>query len=120
MSIQISTIGDISKIIAFIRGCAKGDFRVPPALVDEVLKQLRRYAKEKNVSIDFILPSGERVVVFTAYGATLGAAAGYIVANFPGALAGAALGSIAGYCAAHITIRMHPVCDGDTFTMEIL
>ena len=120
MSIQINTNSDISKIIAFIRACAKGDFQVSPALVDEVLKHLRSYAKEKNVSIDIVLPSGERVVVFTSYGATLGAAAGYIVANFPGALAGAALGGIAGYCAAHITIRLRPICDGDNFAMEIL
>lgn len=119
MAMQIQNAGDISKIFAFLRVLAKGDFSVKPELVDEIIKALIIYAKARNISVNIVSPSGEKIATCAAYGAVAGAAAGYLLAAVPGALAGAVIGAGLGCCAAHLTIQMEIPQDGGTVLVSI-
>jgi hypothetical protein len=120
MTIQINNTDDISKLMAFIRVCSKGKFSVPQELVEEILKQLYRYAQEKNISVDVVTPSGEKIATFTVFGAVAGAAVGYLMAAAPGALAGAVIGAGIGLCVAHLRIQIETPTNGSPATICIL
>ena len=120
MTISINVVSDVSKVIAFIRAAAKGKFEVHPDLVKDVLSIVMRYAREHNVKVDIVSPSGERLATFMASGVIFGATAGYLAAQLPGAVIGAAVGGMAGYFAAHIRLQFDTAIDGETVTFSIL
>lgn len=108
MSIEINDESLIEKLLAFMRVGSKGKFEVSPELLATCLKRVYRWSRENNLSVEVIDPSGTRVAFFSAGGAIVGAALGYVVASFPGAMVGAVGGALVGYMAAHTTIRMYP------------
>lgn len=118
-SIRISKVTDISKLFAFIKVNANGKFVVQKEVLEELFRQAEDFARNHNVSLELISPSGERVAVFTATGAVLGAGLGFYVAGIPGVLIGGAVGAIAGYACAHVTIVIEPSPDGDLIHLHV-
>lgn len=112
MIINLKTVTDISKLLAFVRGGSRGEFRIDPALLQEVLQKLNAFAKDHGIRYRVVTPSEDRVAIFTAAGALAGAAAGYAFANVPGAIVGGVAGGFAGYFCAHVELYIADRGDG--------
>lgn len=112
MTINLKTIQDISKLLAFIRGRTGGEFRIDPALLQEALRQLDAFAKAHGIRYRLTTPSEERAVIYTAAGIVAGAAAGYALASVPGAVLGGVAGGFAGYFCAHVKLYVADRGDG--------
>lgn len=109
MTIHIDRIADIDKLFAFLRTGAKTKFDIPEDLLKEVVEQVRKWAKDKNIHVQFTMPDGAKRAAFTGAGAACGMAAGLLLGLASGALAAAGIaGAAAGYAAAHITIVVTP------------
>jgi hypothetical protein len=113
MIIDLKSITDISKLLAFIRGGSRGEFRIDAALLKEVIEQVQALAKQHGIDYRIVTPSEDRGAIFTAAGAIAGAAAGYAVASVPGAIVGGVAGGFAGYCCSHIELNIARRADGD-------
>jgi hypothetical protein len=119
MSFSINSANEISKLLAFIRVAARGEFRMQKELMGEALLRLQKIAREQDIHIEVVSPSGERIVEFTTYGVMIGSAIGYWLANVPGAIIGAAVGGMIGRTAAHLTIVMNIDDDPSAVIMSI-
>lgn len=108
MNMQITDESQIKKLLAFLRVASKGKFEVSPELVATCIEQVFRWARENNLSVELVDPSGARIAFFSAGGAIVGGTLGYVTGSIPGAVIGTVAGALMGYCAAHTTIRMSP------------
>ncbi len=119
MQFNIEDVRDIAKLLGAVRLMAKGEFKIARDLFAEVLTRLDRIAKERGIAIRIVSPSGERIIEFTTYGIIAGAALGYYIGQLPGAVIGAVAGGVAGYFAAHTTLVMDRLGDGDHISIKI-
>lgn len=109
MSIRIDHITDIDKLLAFLSAGAKTRFDIPEPILKEVVDQVRKWAKDRNVHVNLTMPDSAKLAAFTGTGAVCGLAAGLLLGLASGALAAAGVaGAAAGYAAAHITIVITP------------
>jgi hypothetical protein len=118
MRIDIKTLLDVPKLLAFLRSRSPSEFRIPRELVDEVLLQVKDFAKRHRIKCEIVAPQEHRVHAFAAGGILLGAMAGFSKGGAVGAAAGAALGAVAGYYCAHLVVHITPREDGD-FTLTV-
>lgn len=119
MSIAINSVEDISKLLAFVRGVAKGKFRISMFLLKKTIKELEKYAKDKKITLELVDASGELIIKFTRYGAYLGAAAGFLMGSISGALIGAAVGASLGYLAAQVRITISVLDNQNEFELNL-
>lgn len=109
MSIRIDRITDIDKLFAFLSAGAKSKFDIPDGLLNEVVEQVWKWAKDRNIQVNFIMPKNTKLAAYTGVGALCGLAAGLLLGLASGPLAAAGVaGAAAGYAAAHITILVAP------------
>jgi len=104
MKIIVDREESLDKVLAFLRGRARGTFEIDTQLMSDLLKKLSEYAKEKGVNIRIIFRDGPHLVyevLITASGAFLGACLGFVLLGLPGVVIGAAIGAVAGYKVAH-------------------
>lgn len=109
MTISINHIADIDKLLAFLRAGSKAKFEIAAGLLEELVVRVRKWAKDKNIRVEFTSPDGAKIAAFTAGGAACGLAAGLLMslAAFPLVAAGVA-GAAAGYATAHVTLLVTP------------
>jgi hypothetical protein len=120
MSIHIDRIADIDKLFAFLRVGAKAKFEVAAGLLQELVERVRKWAKEKNIHVQFTAPDGAKLAAFTGAGAACGLVAGLLLGLTTGPLVAAGMaGAAAGYAAAHVTIVVTPsgAAGGTTVTI---
>ena len=109
MTIHIDRIADIDKLLAFLRVGAKAKFEVAEGLLQELVEQVRKWAQDKNIQVQFTKPDGAKLAAFTGAGVACGLAAGMLLGLAAAALTAAGLvGAAAGYAAAHVTIVVTP------------
>lgn len=108
MNMPVNSESQIEKLLAFLRVASKGKFEISPELVAACLERVYHWARDNNLSVEVVDPSGTRVAFFSAGGAIVGATLGYVVASLPGAVVGAVGGGLVGYMAAHAIIKMYP------------
>lgn len=113
MRIDINTLLDVPKLLAFLRGRSPSEFRIPRELMEEVLRQVKGFAKRHRIKCEIVAPQEHRVHAFTAGGILLGAVAGFTKGGAVGAAVGAAFGAVAGYYCAHLVLHITPREDGD-------
>lgn len=118
MLIQISGHERVKTLLAFIRARSKGQFKVGAEILGYVLETLQELSANDRITIELVSPSGERLAIYSAGGATIGAAVGYCIGAFPGALTGAAIGWGAGAVLASFKISVESTQNGDAiFTL---
>jgi len=104
-------MGDVSKLLAFVRARSKGEFVFAEAMVATVLAELKRLAQEADITVEVVSPDEERLALFTAGGAIVGGVAGLAFAGPYGLLLGVVLGAAGGYAAAHVVVKIE-LADG--------
>lgn len=113
MTFKIDDVADIGKVIGCLKLAVSGDFKISKEILKDVLDQIQSFATKNGVSIKIISPSDGRELVFTGSGIVLGSLVGLSIAGLPGAVGGAIVGGVLGYAAAHITITMSTLNDGN-------
>lgn len=117
---HIARAADINKLLAYLRAGARTAFTVNEELRELVIERLKEFARSHRISIHYITPSKERVVICSAAGTMVGAGAGTAFAGIPGALIGAGLGLALGYACAHMSVSVRPRDDGEPgFVVEL-
>lgn len=112
--IAVTSSIDLRKLLAFLRVRAKVVFSVAnEELRDAALHQIREFARQHRVSVQFAEPSMERLVSCALTGALVGAGLGGSVGGLPGAALGAGAGSIAGCVFAHLRVTVRSRGDGE-------
>jgi hypothetical protein len=110
----IASAADIKKLLAYLRAGAEAVFNVKEELRELVLELLKAFTQNHRISIHYIKPSQERVVISSSVGLLVGAGAGAAVAGIPGALFGAGTGLVLGYACAHLSVTVRPRTDGES------
>lgn len=110
----ITSAADIKKLLAFLRAGVEAVFRVKEELRELVLEHLKEFARSHRISIHYITPSNERVVISSATGVLVGAGTGAALAGLAGALLGAGAGLALGYACAHVQVDLRPRAEGDS------
>jgi uncharacterized membrane protein len=103
MKIVVDREESLDKVLAFLRGRARGTFVINTQLMSDLLQKLSEYAKEKSVNIRLVFRDGPNLyeVLITASGAFIGACLGFILLGVPGIVIGSAIGAVAAYRVAH-------------------
>jgi hypothetical protein len=116
----ITRAADINKLLAFLRAGAQVIFNVKEELRELVIQHLKEFARSHRISIHYVTPSNERVVICAMAGTLVGAGAGAMLAGIPGALIGAGAGLALGYACAHLSVSVRPRADGESgFVVEL-
>lgn len=106
MAINILDESSISKLLAFLRANAHGEFTVNADLLQTLLQKVNKFAREQGITISVVAPSGDRKVICSAVGAIACAAFGFGLAGLPGAGVGLVIGAAAGFATAHLTLTV--------------
>lgn len=105
MTINIDQLSDLNKLFAFLRVGAKGKFAIASSLSKELIPRVLAWAKEKDITINFVDPSGQKIAAYTALGAAAGMAAGCFAPPY-GPIVGLIIGALGGFALAHVTIEI--------------
>lgn len=118
MSIQITSLTQIGKLLAALRLRSGLDIMIAKDLLSDVIRAVDAFAKSNNIQVSIVSPAGERLVAFTSGGASIGATIGFCVGNLPGAAVGAVAGAAAGYALAHVELKVTPNGD-DAYILNV-
>ena len=110
--IKIKNEQDFTKVFAFIKAKVKEQFILDEELVKDFIEIAKSFCEENNISIEFINPDDERVIIFTATGALVGAATGFALAGVFGGVVGTGVGALGGYGLSHVKIVLNNSKDG--------
>lgn len=113
-TLHIARAADINRLLAHLRGGSPAVFNVKEELRDLVIERLKEFARSHRISIHYITPNNERVVICSAAGVLVGMGAGAALAGVPGALIGVGAGLAVGYACAHMNVSVHPRADGES------
>ena len=118
-SLPINRAIDINKLLAFLRAGASATFQVKEELRDLVIKALKEFARSHRITVRYVEPGREKLIICSTAG--LMAGAGAALAGVAGAVAGAGVGLAVGYACAHVSVSISPLADGQPgFTVDIV
>ena len=120
-SLPINRAIDINKLLAFLRAGASATFQVKEELRDLVIKALKEFARSHRITVRYVEPGREKLIICSTAGLMAGAGAGAALAGVAGAVAGAGVGLAVGYACAHVSVSISPLADGQPgFTVDIV
>jgi hypothetical protein len=120
MSISINQASDFDKLFAFLGLGSKTSFTIPEHLIEHLIKEVKDWAKDKDIRIEFTTPSGAKLAGCTAAGVGCGVIAGLALAfSLPGVVAAGVAGGAIGFAVAHTTIVVSPASAAGLTTVTI-
>lgn len=111
-SLSINRAVDINKLLAFLLAGAPATFQAKEEMRDLVIEALREFARSHRITVRYVEPGREKLIICSAAGLMAGAGAGAVLAGMAGALAGAGVGLAVGYACSHVSVSIRPLADG--------